>query len=178
MVATKDLAGKDVVNSAGFEFIPPVTVDLPIKTFTLNRIEYVNQNRKIDEYIHAVNSDPFWGFSPWQVWVENITASENRILNGSARSWNVSYDISVNTWKYGWKTAILDAGKVEKTDSYVQGERLVEPIKYGNNADVTDPVALNGNGRKLVDGEEPHYIEFEFLGKKDLNLMHIPNPYS
>lgn len=188
-----DFTGKAVVSSAGQQFNPPVMVEVLIESWHITRREYRNPNTRIDEFKHCVNSSKFWNmYEPWQVLVENINPKENRINNSRARNWEVTYTLSINKLKYGWKTAVLDRGTVQKfftgfpSDDPLSDAPLTEVIMNEDSpTPITSPVMLDGEGRKLnmkAAGWKPVFewnngSPFEFRYEKNLNTLKIPNPY-
>jgi hypothetical protein len=168
---------KVVCNSAKQPFDTPVMVDLPISIYTVNRKEYVNPQYKIDNYIHAINSEAFWGKPEMSVLVEDINAQESRQFGtNTKRSWNVTYTLAYNPLT--WQTYLLDNGTLQLGDD----GKLVAITDDKNNP-VTSPYPLDGNGQKLQTGHDPVYQWTDgspFLFYKTMNLgsLYLPNPYA
>ena len=191
MAAWYDYQNKPVKNSADQLFNPSIMRDVPIESWSITRREYRNPHAKIDAFKYCVNSSPIWNgkYKPWEVWVENIDPKENRIDNSVARNWDVTYTLSVNTEKYGWKTAVLDMGTVQKEISAFPDQNgnanVFVPIRNNDNGPVSSPVMLNGEGKKLnteIPNWQPVFewangSPFEFRYEKDLNDLKLPNPY-
>lgn len=188
-VAQKDARGKDILNSAKQPFDPPVEYPFPISTFSIQRKEYRNPLNNRDDFIHRVNSTVLWGkFQPWQALIENITVSENRMLQtieNTPRVWDVTYEIAVNTDTYGWKTVLLDQGmkSLVKKPGTQSGEEILVPTKDDDGGIVSSPSMLDGHGWKNPKDSPPVYewadgSPFELYGSKDFTALNVPNPYA
>jgi len=182
VAATKDYKDHPVTNSAGQLFNPSIMQDVIINTFNITRREYRNPNAMIDVFNRGVNGVPFWDYGPWRVLVENINPKMGQIQNSFARYWDVTYTLSINPTQYGWKTAVLDQGTVQKNKDD-DGTEVI--MNEDENTPVTAPVMLDGLGKRLDTTaatwdpvfEWANGSPFEFHQEMDLNLLQLPNPY-
>ena len=144
-VAWKDIDGKAIVNSAGQYFDPPIEVDDSRPTLTVTRIERTYNQALAIQYQDAVNSDSFLGFAPGQVKVASIEAEdfeENGVIY-----WTVKYEFHFR--REGWIKEPLDQGRYEKWGNFLVP--IKERDEDGNELDtyVSDPVPLDGQGKRL-----------------------------
>ncbi|HYH67161.1 MAG TPA: hypothetical protein VD866_20865 [Urbifossiella sp.] len=156
--AVKDRNLDPVWNSARLPFDPPIMVEVsrPIVTVTFNKPSFGLDHA---EYIQdAVNSETWRGMEPRTCRLIGVEAQSMQ-ENGVA-FWSVSYTLAIkrDTWDY----RPLDCGFAE-WDLGSPGlgipARWVKIVDdYGK--EPTEPVPLNGSGRKLTPGDAPVYLRF------------------
>ena len=94
--------------------------------------------------------------------------------------WNVTYEIHFRlsnpipgTPRIGWIRRLVDEGRIEKTGVTDDGMPELLQNKDKEGTVLSEPVLLDGKGRKLADGKRAVYLEFETRRKLpfcDLNL--------
>ena len=111
----------------------------------------------------------------------------NQVENSQARNWDVTYTLSINQTKYGWKNAVLDMGTVQRKNRYMIDQDVdgtVIPILNEDGTPVTTPVMLDGRGSKLDTSQAGWKSVFEwengspfaFREEMDLSKLALPNP--
>lgn len=150
-----DAYGDEILNSAGDPFLPPV--ELPrveiIISVGLNDVSapttaWLGAQNKVNA--NTITVGPITG-----------TAGKFKLNKLSAQPVyenNVAYWRWTMEWAYrndGWQLQIVDKGLREKT---VAGER--QPVDPGSGLSPTQPILLNGAGRKLPTGTSPVKLPF------------------
>ncbi|MDR1957864.1 MAG: hypothetical protein LBQ54_02270 [Planctomycetaceae bacterium] len=171
----RDFDGNIVRNSAGQPFDTPPMMDFLYPVFSISRTEYRNPTRNIVAFLDRVNSHPFWGFDPEQVWLKEFTVGTSINSYVGNPSWNVTYEIAVNLSGSGWDLDVLDAG-VKYLKETSEGSILAVITDTENKLEVTEPQLLNGSGGLLPKNESPVYLHFKNHFTADFNLLKIPNP--
>jgi len=158
----------DINNSAGDPFVPPITVEKFRPVFSIGcNVRSIN-SYTLATYIGKVNSTSVT-FTTGTGCVLSIPAKTGKIKNintellleGSFQYWRLTYEIEINTsispWDNsvaGWDMFLLDMGyRIKKDD----GERA--PIFEGG-VKITQPVRLDGNGKKVPNGGANIYRRF------------------
>ena len=181
-VATRDALGNPLLNSAGLPFDPPIQYDRYVRGFTITRTEYLNPYSKADYYENAVNSISMWAFPPGTVLIHKIDPVLNAPRNQERYSWNVTYDILIDTDIhgldpygqpiFGHDIAVLDNGtRFRGTDG------LLYPILDDSGLDIEKPERLNGFGQPLAYNAPSVYLRFARYHAANLNALLLPNPY-
>jgi len=150
--------GKQITNSAGQKFNPPVTYRKAITVYTLSRTEFINPILKSRVYRNAVNSDAWYGADPGTVLMDSISPGKEK-----DSYWEVSYKFKYNP--DGWQIYILDTGTMQK-DSAGSLSAILDKEQVA----VQEPVKLDGNGKALEDQTQdgvdigPHwsFVELPF----------------
>jgi hypothetical protein len=172
----KDADGKAILNSAGDYFDPPIEVDdsRPVLTITRNEAAF-NPALAID-YQDAVNTDPFFGFAARQVKVAKI--SSQRAFENNVSYWRTSYEFHMR--RDGWKVAVLDQGRRQKGQGGdAQGQtdpNKVYQILDGSGQPISDPVPLDGAGRRLASPgpTTAKFREFEIYKERPFAAFNLP----
>lgn len=157
-----DVFGNAIVNSAGDPFAEAVTKDdsRPVLTITRNEpapfaadLAYL--------YRDAINATPYLGAGPGQVKVSNISAtSQHDDFWGEYVQVQYEFHFSAE----GWDKRILDAGFREK----IEGE-LKNILVQGVPA--SEPVLLDGNGRKLPSDKPPVVRKYQVYPKAPFSIF-------
>lgn len=154
-------------NSAGDPFDPPVMVDDNRPVLTITRCELLDPFQKCILYQDSINSDSFYGATPYQLKMESITA-RSQYENG-IKFWEVTYTIEAR--REGWdKIKILDQGFY-----YLDGSGNPKLMTVNSQPRVT-PGLLDGHGGQLnvALSNTPKFREFVAPYKKlpfaNLNL--------
>jgi hypothetical protein len=144
---------KKVRASNGQAFSPPVMRKRYIPGFTITTwLNFAPWNRKAD-YTGAVNNDTFLGFAP-----NTLKCSSYEIQ--SVWEQNLYYyqiDITFLIGDPDWDVRVLDCGTYEYVSTVMPNEK----IKDSQGNFVTDPVPLDGAGRKLALGDPLVYLLFK-----------------
>ena len=160
-VATTDLNGKPVLNTAGDPYDPPKTINIPNQMMVVVRNEAIYQTGYANLYRNSINSDSFGGASA--LFCKNTAITPKNIFHQDI-GWyyQVTYEFEMlnprnAADKYGWRSNLLDVG-LRKLD--VNGNLV--PITL-NGIPVTSPVLLDGVGHPLAVGGTPVYNQFQFF---------------
>jgi len=159
----------NINNSAGDPFVPPITVEKFRPVFSIGcNVKSIN-SYTLATYIGKVNSTSVT-FTTGTGCVLSIPAKTGKIKNintellleGSFQYWRLTYEIEINTsvspidntTVIGWDMYLLDMGyRIKKDDN----ERA--PIFEGG-VKITQPVRLNGAGKKAAAGAANSYVIF------------------
>ena len=159
----------NINNSAGDPFVPPITVEKFRPVFSIGcNVRSIN-SYTLATYIGKVNSTSVT-FTTGTGCVLSIPAKTGKIKNintellleGSYQYWRLTYEIEINTsvspidneTVIGWDMYLLDMGyRIKKDDN----ERA--PIFEGG-VKITQPVRLNGAGKKAAAGAANSYVIF------------------
>ena len=159
----------NINNSAGDPFVPPITVEKFRPVFSIGCNVSTIDSYDLATYIGKVNSSTVT-FSTGTGCTLRILAKTGKIKNintellleGSYQYWRLTYEIEINTsldpvdgeTVIGWDMHLLDMGyRIRKDD----GERA--PIFEGG-VKITQPVRLNGAGKKTAAGAANSYLVF------------------
>jgi hypothetical protein len=159
----------NINNSAGDPFVPPITVEKFRPVFSIGCNVSTIDSYDLATYIGKVNSSTVT-FSTGTGCTLRILAKTGKIKNintellleGSYQYWRLTYEIEINTslspidneTVIGWDMYLLDMGyRIRKDD----GERA--PIFEGG-VKITQPVRLNGAGKKAAANAANSYIVF------------------
>lgn len=150
-----DAYGDEILNSAGDPFLPPVEIPRVeiIITVGLN-----DASAPSTAWLSAQNKT---NANTMTVGPITATAGKFRLNRLSAQPVyenNVGYWRWTMEWAYrddGWLLKIVDKGLREKTAA---GER--QPVDPGSGLSPTQPILLNGAGRKLPTGISPVQLPF------------------
>lgn len=161
----------DILNSAGLPFDPPVTVEVsrPLVTVTVNRSRW-SLPRAVD-LIDSVNLKAWQGCNPRVVRCIGVDA-ESAFENGISY-WRITYQFAL---KYDtWDLRVLDAGYMERDYSGESngGVTKLKKIMDEWGREASDPVPLNGNGRRLPVGDTPIYKVFQVYRQRDFSKLVI-----
>lgn len=158
-------------NSADLPFDPPATIEVsrPVVTCTWN-VALVNLDR-LDDLQDAVNDRPFWGKAARTWRCIGIDAQSN--FENDCWFWTVTVTLAYR--RETWDLKLLDAGYSEKV--FVDPNNAGSPVwvwqkmkdPWGN--EPTEPVPLDGNGRKLAIGSQPVFLEFRVYPERDFNTL-------
>src|SRR5262245_19507930 len=165
----EDIDGFAMLNSAGDPFDPPPTRPEPylIMTCTKNLLN-VNENDIITNYLHHVNSLPYRGIAPGQVYMADFSA------NQKYRAGTHYYETQWTFWarERSWQLRILDCGfRHWPGPPLVATTRLL--IRGPDGAPVSSPASLDGAGRKLAPGAQPQWLDFKICDEVDFNLLNL-----
>lgn len=157
-VARLDRNADPIRNSAKLPFDPPIMVEVsrPTVTVTANRATWDLSNA---EYIQdAVNSVAWRGMAPRTLRVIG-TEAQSAQENGYS-FWQVSATLAIK--RETWDHKILDCGYAELDPGSVGLGVPAHWVKIvdDHGAEPTEPVPLNGSGRKLVPGDPEVYLTF------------------
>lgn len=150
-----DAYGDDILNSAGDPFLPPI--ELPkveiIVTVGLNDVSapslaWLGAQNKTNA--NTITVGPYTGTAgKWKL---------NKLSAVPVYENNLAYWRWTMEWAYradGWEKMIVDKGMREKTAA---GER--QPVDMGSGLSPSQPILLNGAGRKLPTGTRPYHLSF------------------
>jgi hypothetical protein len=171
-----DLDGNLVRNSAGQKFDTPPMLELFYPVFTVGRTEYGNPCRRMTDFTNRVNGTPFWGQPPGKVLMKSIMPGTS--VTWGAPAWQVQYEIAINIYFDFldlWQLEILDMGMQERSDEngFEHGFYNTTPLKAildKQGKEVTQPVPLDGKGKKLPEKGEPIWFWHRKRYEADLNI--------
>lgn len=161
---------KPVVNSAGFMFDPGIQVEVsrPIITVTRNFPD-IDTGFLID-MIDAVNKTSWKSLTPRQARCVGIEANSN--WENNVFFWSITFTFALK--QDTWDVRVLDAGLFERIQigdtpdgPVFQIRAILDP--QGN--PVTEPVPLNGAGRRLPPGNPETYLVFSAYKQRDFNTL-------
>lgn len=170
-VASEDINGDSIVNSAGDPFDPPIMKDFsrPILTLVRNEsnfdplLAYNNRDK--------VNSNSFFGADAGQVKCQSITP--RRVFNQDIGwYWTVTYQFIFND--KGWKPQIYDMG-FRQLDPSDDTKRIEITDEHGQR--ISSPWPLDENGQPLAPGDKPATIEFEIYESIDFSVFNFDSFY-
>jgi len=187
VVATHDLNGKRLTNSAGEPF-PEIEREMLVPVISMTRQEYRNPLPNQLAYMDRVNWRPMWNQPVGQVYMRKIMPSVQVQDVRQYPVWTVNYEVAINLEGFGSQWELLDAGTMVLSKSAVSGGNrpvvMQEPIVDANGLAVTDPQLLNGNGQLLPKDEEtgeytadPVYLHYDQRYMADLRDLRLPNPF-
>lgn len=144
-----DISGKPILNSSDEPFDPPPTEEFDdlILRATWNQLAF--DPVLALEYKGAINMGPFLGFPAGKAKTINIDNEEVRHITGN---FYVRMSVEIQFRQDGWKRQFLDQGLREKTGTDANNKPTYAEIIDDNGKLVSDPVLLDGAGKKLADG--------------------------
>lgn len=171
-----DNAGSPVLNAAGDPFDPPITINVPVLTFDISRVERTFDLSRIENLQGHVNSAEWMGFPTGSVLCKSISPSQEFDSELQSTKWNVEYTFSI---KYpialddgsevsGWTKQVLDAG-LRQLVSGVKKPITVE------GAPVSQPVLLRENGTEAAPSDPPRYVNFDVYPPADFSILAFPS---
>ncbi|QEL13869.1 hypothetical protein [Limnoglobus roseus] len=160
------MPSKKVRASNGQAFSPPVMRKRYIPGITITTwLAYAPWGKKAD-YTGAVNNDTFLGFAP-----NTLKCTGYEIQ--SVFEQNLYYyqiDLTFLIGDPDWDVRVLDCGTYE----YISTTMPNEKIKDSQGNFVTDPVPLDGSGRKLPLGDALVYLLFKDCKQRAFNSILTP----
>lgn len=175
----RDINGDPILNSAGQSPDPPITEEFEDLVFRMTRNENYFNALLAHEYKGAVNSDIFLGFDPGFAKCIEISGTRARVAD--LVYWKVRYEIHFRlsnpipgTPKIGWIRRLLDEGRIEKTGTAGDGTPELLQNKDQEGTVLSEPVLLDGEGKKLADGSPAVYLEFETRRKLPFETLNLP----
>jgi len=175
----RDINGNPILNSAGQSPDPPISEEFNDLVFRMTRNEEFFNALLAHEYKGAINSDIFLGFDPG--FAKCIEISGKRARVADLIYWKVTYEIHFRlsnpipgTPKIGWIRRLVDEGRIEKTGVDADGIPELLQNKDKEGTVLSEPVLLDGEGKKLADGEPAVYLEFETRRKLPFSALNLP----
>lgn len=161
---------KEILNSAGQMFDPPVTRQILIPTMTVTRSEATFHPSKPINYVNRINSED-WTLGSAATIAKGIARCAG--ITGVSRNtsgvtyWRVTYEFHFKAEKWN-PVKILDQGLFCKNSN---GDFV--PAEDDNGEAVTFPVNLDGNGFQVVPFSSPRafYLEFNIYEEVDFNNL-------
>jgi hypothetical protein len=145
---------KKVVNTAGDKFADPI-VELDYVTalvITKNTASFSQGD--VQAYANKCNSDSVGGWPPNTLLIKKLSGEE--LYENGVAYWARRYEILANP--KGWTRRPRNQGTREKIDG-----KLVR-ITGADGYPITTPVDLDNDGKRLAEGADPIYLEFESKG--------------
>jgi hypothetical protein len=176
-VASEDINGSAVVNSANDYFDPPIEIEDPRVTLSFVRNEPVFNPARAYAYRNAINTDSFLGCDPLTVKVTQISGVRqwdqylSSINYGGASGfyWTVTYEFEFNPDK--WTFKILDQGMRKIDTATGQQAQILE-----SGIPISSPKLLDGNGQPIEPGDDPVFLEFHLFPEKEFGGLMIEYP--
>lgn len=172
-VATKDIDGDPIQNTADEDFVDPAEVERSRLQLTVRRNEAYFDAAKMLTYVDTVNKRKFYGSEPQTAKIKSISASEKveNTEEGQFRYYEVTYVIQFR--QEGWLLSLLNQGLRKKISDGVYVK-----MKDESGQPLTKPVLLNEAGDDVLGADEdPVFIDFQVYEEKDfgaLNLEAVP----
>lgn len=166
----RDIDGEAITNSAKQSFDPPITREVYDLVLRYVRNERNFNHRHASEYKGAINSDSFLGFAEELVM---CTVFDGQKIYDETRGdyYQVTYEFQI---RYdGWKRRVLDEGFAEKIGTDDDNKPEHEENLDINTRKLSEPIKLDGNGRKLADGAEDVFIPFDVYHKRPFSAFRI-----
>lgn len=151
-----------IVNTAGQEFDPPVMRDTTTIVGVCERNELYWNGTQAINYMDAVNSDEWLGFSPGQARVHNISATYQ--YESGIWYYSVRYEIHIRNH---WLKIVPNTGLAEIKDG-----KLTVSKDPDNNA-MLSPVLLDENGARVVDGGDMYYMAYEIYHYLPFSVLNL-----
>lgn len=168
------LLPKPITNSAGFLYDPPVMIEVSRPVITATR------NLAFEPILHAMEIGDIVNSLPWR----GIPARCARVVGAEAEGvfennvafWRLTYSFAIK-WDT-WDARPLDAGTMERIVQFGDGgggvpvtttkfQAILDPA--GN--PVTEPVPLDGNGRKLAANAGEVYRRYSCYRIRNFNTV-------
>lgn len=165
-VATKDVNGKAIVNSAAFYFDPPPEIDQSRLVITMTRNEPIFDPILAVAYQDSINEDYWFGFAPGLVKIQNLNGTPEQ-ENGQY-FYRVVYEFHVR-WD-GWKLSVLDQGFYYRDGS---GSHV---IKDADSQPIVEPALLDGSGG-ILSSPSPataKYLNFDVYRSTTFGNLGLP----
>lgn len=148
---------KPITNSSDESPDPPLTIEVHDMVLHYERNEQYFNSMLASQYRGAVNNDTFYGFPAGKVRCTQIEATMQRV--GNLRYWRIVYEFQ---FRYdGWKRRVLDEGYREKIGTTSEGKPEYKEITDSEGQKVTQPVKLDGEGKRLDEGADAVFLEFD-----------------
>ncbi len=171
-VATEDRDGEAIMNSAEEPYDPPLEKELIRLGLKISRNEEF-YNAAVQLLFHnTVNSDAWFGLHPGQAKCAGISA--DRKYENGAYYWRVVYEFELMPAADAtealtvWAKRVLDQGWYELDGTT---KKLIVD-KFGK--PVTAPHLLDGDGAKLVSGEDPVFNTFHLYETRAFGALNLP----
>ena len=150
-----DIWGNPIINSAGDMWLGGIPRDNSRPVLKVSHNEWSFSPLMAAYYKDAINGTPFLGAPIKTVKCSNISAKNAYDSNFGIWYWEVDYEFMFDFRT--WDAWLMDQG-LREYDSTI-GERV--PILDGGGEKITEPVMLDGFGKKLPPGGTPVYGYYE-----------------
>lgn len=162
----RDVYGNAITNSSEEAFDPPVTRDFHDLVLRIERNELAYYPLVAYQYKGAVNSDVFLGFPAGTVLCTVMDATKARASN--LVYWRITYEFHMR-WD-GWKLKMIEQGFREKNGTNPDGSPKYKDITDENGNLVSQPVLLDGSGKKLSQAAitAGNFVKREFVIRRSL----------
>ncbi len=151
-----DIDGQPIVNSAGESFDPPLNKDVDDLVYRFEVARESFDENQAARYMNAINSDGWFGFEPFTARMKSFNGTQARV--GGVFYWNVIYEVHIRF--DGWPRRIVDEGFRElQTELDSEGKPTYKMIKDKDKNPLSQPVLLDGAGKKLSAGADPIFLE-------------------
>ena len=172
----RDINGVPIANSADEAYDLPITRPFSDLVLSISRNQAEYNPILAADYKDALNSDPFFGFSPGIVRCTDLSGRSAR--NGDLFYWQVHHAFQMR--KIGWTDRRIDKGYREKvgTDSdgkpeYVAIKMKMEDSDGAEEVPINQPAYLDGSGRKKKDSAAITILEFEIFESKLFSIWEL-----
>lgn len=154
----EDVDGKPALNSAGVPF-DPAHEDLIFSAVAIisKNVSAVPVSQMV-RYGNAVNSDSFMTVSKYQAKCVGMRASDELFENG-VKYYRIEFRVKFRKEGF-YPVKLLDQGYSELV-KVEGGIKQLRPILGPDGTPVSEPVALDGKGRKATEGTKESLIEFK-----------------
>ena len=182
-----DIHGDPIHNSAGESFDPPLEEDVYDTGLRISRNTAAFDDQEAAAYRGAVNADAFRGYAPGQCRIAEWTAVKQ--YAGHFVYWKESIEIHIRQAAPGvngadadparaWYRRLLDKGfmelLVDETGAAIldaDGRVQFKKIKDAFSSPITQPVGLDGAGRRLAADAAPFWWEYETKPSKEFGPL-------
>ena len=179
-----DVEGEPITNSAGEPPNPPLTEDF--EDLVLRRSMNWESFDPIvaATYMGKINSDVFLGFPPGVCKIKEFSGEQRK--TGPFWYWAVNIEVHIR-WD-GWRKRFEDKGMREligtkevviagRTITVPDYQTITETMVNEGDEDVaipiTEPVSLDGEGKRLGVGQNPVYLEYITKASLPFNILGI-----
>lgn len=154
---------KEVRNSAGEKFDPPIFFNETIPILRISRNEPEFNWVDAAKYAGTVNEKVFNNAKPGHAFMYSIVG--RKIWDDEFDYWRVSYEIHFK-WS-GWNLPVLDLGFSELIDNELK------VMSDNDGKDYNTPQLLNGQGKRLTEGAEPVHLDWPRYFIADFTLLNL-----
>jgi len=144
-------ATKKVVNKAGDKFVDPIMDVEHITALVITKNTASFSQGDIQAYANKCNSDAVGGWAVNTLLIKKLSGEQ--LYENGVSYWARRYEVLANP--KGWTRKIRNQGTRELIDG--QLVRIIGKDQYP----ITIPVDLDNDGKRLAEGEDPIYLEFE-----------------
>ena len=165
----RDINDDPILNSALESHDPPITRDFYDLVIRITKNQSSFDYDQAAEYISSINSDRFYGFSPYKVKCNDY--SGRSVDNGAFRYWETKYEFQVR--QDGWDRRVLDQGFRSYDGDDDDGNPIFTNFTDSSGNAVSQPVLLNGSGAKLSTNSDAVFNQYFIYEAKSFSRLNL-----